>query len=432
MSTRADKTGDRMPSMAVVGMGYVGLPLAEAFADAGFRVVGLDISVDKCAHINSGRSVTPDVSDESVQTLVESGRLRATTDFSVVSEVELISICVPTPLSKSKDPDISYIVKACESLLPHVSKGTTVVLESTTYPGTTRDVILERFEWAGFELGKDIFLAFSPERVDPGNETWNIKNTPKVVGGLTAECGKRAQDYYSKALEKVVLVSCAEAAEMVKLLENTFRAINIGLVNELAMVCDRLGLNAWEIIDAAATKPFGFLPFHPGPGLGGHCIPIDPLYLSWKMRTMDYKVRFIELADEVNSAMPHYVVGRAQEILNDLEKSLKGSRILILGMAYKADVDDVRESPALDLYEILSGKGVEISYYDPHVSSFRFASDVIEAVPLETALSKEHDLILVATGHTSVDYDAFADLGIPVLDTRNCLGHRDDAHIHPL
>ncbi len=432
MSPPSKENGTDRPTMAVVGMGYVGLPLAEAFADAGFKVIGLDVSVDKCKQINSGRSVTPDVSDESVQRLVDTGLLEATTDFAKVSEVELISICVPTPLSKSKDPDISYIVRACESLLPHVRKGTVVVLESTTYPGTTRDVILERFEWAGFELGKDIHLAFSPERVDPGNETWNIKNTPKVVGGLTPKCGELARDYYARALDKVVLVSSAEAAEMVKLLENTFRAINIGMVNELAMVCEKLGLSSWEIIDAAATKPFGFLPFRPGPGLGGHCIPIDPLYLSWKMRTMDYKVRFIELADEVNSFMPHYVVGRVQDLLNTQEKALKGSRILILGMAYKADVDDVRESPALDLYEILSEKGARIAYHDPHVPSFRFGAEVIQGVAFEVAVADTYDLILVATGHKAVDYDAFADLGLLLLDTRNQLGHRKDEHVHLL
>ena len=432
MSKTTDKKGGATQRMAVVGMGYVGLPLAEAFADAGFIVTGLDISVDKCKHINSGRSVTPDVSDESVKRLIDSGQLEASTDFSAVSDVDLISICVPTPLSKSKDPDISYIVKACESLLPHVRKGTVVVLESTTYPGTTRDVILERFEWAGFELGKDIHLAFSPERVDPGNETWNIRNTPKVLGGLTPECGERAREFYAQALETVILVSSAEAAEMVKLLENTFRAINIGLVNELCMVCEKLGLNSWEIIDAAATKPFGFLPFRPGPGLGGHCIPIDPLYLSWKMRTMDYKVRFIELADEVNSFMPRYVVGRVQDLLNEQEKALKGSRVLILGMAYKADVDDVRESPALDLYKILSEMGARIEYHDPHVASFRFGKETIKGVGLDAALGEPYDLILVATGHRAVDYDAFADRGIPLLDTRNQLGHREDAHVHLL
>ncbi len=343
-----------------------------------------------------------------------------------------MSICVPTPLSKSKDPDISYIVEACDQIVPHVKKGAVVVLESTTYPGTTREIIVPRFEQAGFVVGRDLFLAFSPERVDPGNSRWGIKNTPKVVGGVTEECGRRAAALYRKAIDSIVLVSSSDAAEMVKLLENTFRAINIGLVNELAMVCNRLGLDVWEIIEAAATKPFGFMPFRPGPGLGGHCIPIDPLYLSWKMRTMNYRVRFIDLADEVNSSMPDYVVERAVRILNDAGKPVRGSRVLLLGIAYKADIDDVRESPALDLWEKLAGLGAEVLYHDPMVPEFEFQGDLRESLPFAEIRSAAFDLILLVTAHSDVDYAALVDLGVPILDTRNALAAHQAPHVHGL
>ncbi|MEZ5989666.1 MAG: nucleotide sugar dehydrogenase [Planctomycetota bacterium] len=418
--------------VAVVGLGYVGLPLAVAFADAGFRVLGLDVDPVKCARINDGCSVTPDVPDDVVAGHVQAGRLRATPDFAEVADAALISICVPTPLSKSKDPDISYIVRATEDLLPHVRPGTVVVLESTTYPGTTREILLDRFEQAGLVVGRDVYLAFSPERVDPGNETWTIRNTPKVLGGLTEECGRRAEAFYARAIGTIVRVSCAETAEMAKLLENTFRAINIGLVNELAMVCGKLGLDVWEVIDAAATKPFGFMPFRPGPGLGGHCIPIDPLYLSWKMRLLDYKVRFIDLADEVNSGMPAYVVARAQALLNDHGKAVNGSRVLLLGVAYKADIDDVRESPALDLWQMLGALGADLSYHDPHVPGFTLGEETVKGLSAEEALAGTFDLILIATGHAIVDHGRFADLGVPVLDTRNVLPGRRDAHVHRL
>ncbi len=418
--------------MAVLGLGYVGLPLATVFAEAGFRVLGLDIDPSKVDRINRGLSVTLDVKDETVSSLISEGLLEASCEFERVGEAELVSICVPTPLSKSKDPDISYIVKALEDIVPHVSRGTVLVLESTTYPGTTRDIILPRFRERGFEVGKDLFLAFSPERVDPGNPEWGIKNTPKVLGGVTEECGNRAAELYGLALDRIVKVSCAEAAEMVKLLENTFRAINIGLVNELAMVCNRLNLDVWEIIDAAATKPFGFMPFKPGPGLGGHCIPIDPLYLSWKMRTLDYRVRFIDLADEVNSAMPQYVVERATAILNDQAKPVRGSRILILGMAYKPDIDDVRESPALDLWDRLDELGARLFYHDPFVRNFRHGKRVVEGLSFEETMDRDFDLALIVTDHRGVDYEALASRGFPILDTRNVFGNRGLPHVHGL
>jgi len=423
---------NQQTKMAVVGLGYVGLPLATVFADAGFRVIGLDVSETKVDRVNRGLSVTQDIADDEVRRLVDRGLLSASTDFAEVADVDLISICVPTPLSKSKDPDISYIVTAVEALLPHVKKDTVVVLESTTYPGTTREIIQPRFEAAGFEVGEDLFLAYSPERVDPGNETWGIGNTPKVLGGITEECGSRAFALYARALETVICVSSAETAEMVKLLENTFRSINIGLVNELAMVCQRLGVSVWEVIDAAATKPFGFMPFRPGPGLGGHCIPIDPLYLSWKMRTLDYKVRFIDLADEVNSSMPEWVVHRAQALLNEHGKPVHGSKVLLLGMSYKANVDDVRESPAVEIYEKLAALGADVRYHDPFVPSFSLDGDTVTGVTASEAMEAPWDLIVIATEHENIDFHAFADREIPVLDTRNALKTREDAHVHRL
>ncbi|MFQ5503903.1 MAG: nucleotide sugar dehydrogenase [Planctomycetota bacterium] len=417
---------------AVVGLGYVGLPLAVTFAKAGFEVLGIDSSKERVAEVQAGKAATPDVAAGELAALVETGRITASLDFAEVRGAELVSICVPTPLSKSKDPDISHIVSACESLAPYLSEGTVVVLESTTYPGTTREIILPRFESEGFTVGEDLFLAFAPERVDPGNPDWNIANTPKVLGGVTEACGRKARELYSRALDEVHSVSSAEAAEMVKLLENTFRSVNIGLVNELAMVCERLGVSVWEVIEAASTKPFGFMPFRPGPGLGGHCIPIDPLYLSWKMRTLDYKVRFIDLADEVNSSMPAWVIGRVTHILNLSAKALRGSRILVLGVAYKANVDDVRESPAIVLYEKLGRLGAELQYHDPHVPRFDLEERTVEGIGLDAALAGRFDLILIVTAHDRVDHDAFADLRIPVLDARNALRGRHEPHIHRL
>ena len=429
MSAPASRPEDRI---AIIGLGYVGLPLAAAFADSGIEVVGIDVSEDKVATIRSGRSVTPDVPHDVVQKHVAAGRLSATTDFAAVADVRMISICVPTPLGKGKDPGISYIVKGTEAPVPPVAKGTTLVLESTTYPGTTREIIQPRFEEQGFVIGKDLFLAFSPERIDPGNPKWNVKNTPKVVGGLTDECTQRASAFYARALEHIVPVRDAETAELAKLLENTFRSINIGLVNELAIACRRLGISVFDVIDAAATKPFGFMPFRPGPGLGGHCLPIDPLYLSWKMRTLDYKVRFIELADEINSSMPDYVVARCAEVLNQDSKSVKGSHVLLLGIAYKKDIDDMRESPALDVYDELRRRGAKVSFFDPHVPSFRFEGSVIASVDGGAALDVAYDLMVITTDHTAFEYERFVARGIPILDTRNALGRRSEDHVHSL
>lgn len=422
----------RQDRVAIIGLGYVGLPLAAAFAEAGLQVVGIDVSPDKVDTIESGRSVTPDVEHETVARYVESGLLSATTDFGAVADCDLISICVPTPLGKSKDPDISYIVSACDALVPHVSKGTTVVLESTTYPGTTREIILPRFLDAGFEIGTDLFLAFSPERIDPGNPTWHVQNTPKVVGGLTPACTEKASAFYARALATIVPVRDAETAELSKLLENTFRSVNIGLVNELAIACRRLGISAFDVIDAAATKPFGFMPFRPGPGLGGHCLPIDPLYLSWKMRTLDYKVRFIDLADEVNSSMPGYVVARCAEVLNEASKSVKGSRVLLLGLAYKRDIDDVRESPALDVLDELQKRGAVVSYHDPYVPEYAVQGEPLTSVDGAAAMRDAFDLMVITTDHQSFDYEAFVARGIPILDTRNALGRRPEAHVHSI
>ena len=407
---------------AVVGMGYVGLPLAAAFCEAGIHTVGIDLSEDRVSELLNGRSCTPDVADATVARLVKSRKLTATTDYAELSRADCVSICVPTPLGKSKDPDISYIVNAAEAMLPHLHPGMLVVLESTTYPGTTRDVIVPRFERRGFTVGKDIFVAFSPERVDPGNQEFHIGNTPKVIGGITRTCTELAAMHYGKAIEHVVPVTSAEAAEMTKLLENTFRAINIGLVNELAIVCEKLKLDVWEIIEAAASKPFGYMPFRPGPGLGGHCIPIDPLYLTWKMRTLNYKVRFIDLADEINSSMPGYVVRKAQAFMNEMGKPMKGLKVLVLGVAYKKDVSDIRESPALDVIKDLRELGCLVSYADSRVPLLTVAGAPVPRVESRPALASGFDLVIIATDHSDVDYEGYLRTGVAVLDTRNATG----------
>lgn len=359
---------EKKARIAVMGLGYVGLPLAVVFAEAGFEVIGIDPDARKVASLNEGISYIPDVPSESVEKLVKNGLLKATTDFSVLKGVEAVSICVPTPLRKTGDPDMSYIDAATSDLAKYVHTGMVIVLESTTYPGTTREVVLPMLtEKSGLTVGEDLFLCFSPERVDPGREDWTTINTPKILGGITEACTEVAEAWYSGAIETVVTVSSAEAAEMSKLLENTFRMINIGMVNELAIMCDRLGVDVWEVIDAAATKPFGFMKFTPGPGLGGHCIPIDPLYLSWKMKSVNYNARFIELASEINTGMPRYVTAKVQDALNEHRKSIKGSKILVLGAAYKPDIDDLRESPALDVIALLAEKGADVEYHDPHV-----------------------------------------------------------------
>ena len=359
---------DRTAVVAVVGLGYVGLPLVVVFGNAGYKVIGIDTDKRKVDQLNKGISYIQDVPTADVKRLVDAGLLTATTDFSALRDVQAVSICVPTPLKKTGDPDLSFIVNATDDLAKNVHKGMVVTLESTTYPGTTRELILPRLsECCELKAGEDFFLAFSPERVDPGRTDWTTYNTPKVVGGITADCSEVAATWYQQALKTVIQVSSAEVAEMTKLLENTFRMINIGLVNELAIICNRLGVDVWEVIEAAGTKPFGFMKFTPGPGLGGHCIPIDPLYLSWKMKSLNYNARFIELASEINTNMPRFVVTRVQDALNDLAKPLKGSRILVLGAPYKPDIDDLRESPALDVIGLLMAKGAVVEYHDPFI-----------------------------------------------------------------
>ncbi len=408
--------------VAVLGLGYVGLPLAVVFGEAGFRVTGIDPDSRKVDSLNKGVSYIPDVKTEAVGKLVKSGHLTATTDFSVLREMDAVSICVPTPLRQTGDPDMSFIISATDELAKYMHKGMVVVLQSTTYPGTTREVLLPKLgAERGLMVGEEWFLAFSPERVDPGREDWTTYNTPKVMGGITRACGEVATAWYEGALETVVPVSSAEAAEMAKLLENTFRMINIGLVNELAIMCERLGVDVWEVIDAAATKPFGFMKFTPGPGLGGHCIPIDPLYLSWKMKSFHYNARFIELASEINTNMPRYVVSRVMEALNDRGKALKGSKILVLGAAYKPDIDDMRESPALDVIGLLKQKGALMEYHDPYIPHIHHETDgwQMDSVTDVMASVKEADAVVIITNHKAYDYQAIVDVAKFVFDSRN-------------
>lgn len=408
--------------VAVLGLGYVGLPLATVFAQAGFTVVGIDPDKRKVDTICRGESHIQDVPTALVARLVSSGKLIATTDFSVLKDADAVSICVPTPLRKTGDPDLSFILSAADSLAQHVHAGMVIVLESTTYPGTTREIMLPKMsESSGLKIGEDFFLAFSPERVDPGREDWTTYNTPKVVGGITAACSEVAATWYSQAIQTVVPVTSAEAAEMAKLLENTFRMINIGLVNEMALMCDKLGIDVWEVIDAAATKPFGFMRFTPGPGIGGHCIPIDPLYLSWKLRALNYTARFIELASEINTSMPRHVVTKIQDALNDRSKSLKGSKVLVLGVAYKPDIDDLRESPALDVIGLLKKKGALVSYHDPHVSQLRDDDSIMESVPDLMAAVRDADCVAIITNHSSYDYAAILNESKMIVDSRNAL-----------
>ena len=417
MTTLKDKIVSREATVAVVGLGYVGLPLACAFASKGYHVIGVDLSEKKVESLGKGESYIIDVKSETLKELVEKGQFIPTTDFAELEKANCISICVPTPLAKTGEPDVSYMINARDYILPHLQKGTLFVLESTTYPGSTRELMIKPLQKAGFELGKDVFVAFSPERVDPGNPKYNTLNTPKVVGGATPECTDLAVALYSSIIPMIVPVSSCEAAEMAKLLENTFRSINIGLVNEIAIMCRYLGIDVWEVIKAASSKPFGFMPFYPGPGIGGHCIPIDPLYLSWKLRTLHYKARFIELADDINSAMPDYVVGLIGEALNEHKKSIKGSKILLLGMAYKKDIDDLRESPSLLVYDRLRQKGAELYYHDPFVKSFRYNDETISGVGRENIGG--YDCVVILTDHSCFDYNEIAREAKLIVDTRN-------------
>ena len=414
---------DHTATVGVLGLGYVGLPFAVVFAEAGFKVIGIDPIADKVARIQRGESYVLDVPEATVKRLIGQGRLQATSDFAALEQVDAVAICVPTPLRKTGDPDLSFIVSATEALAQHMHPGMVIVLESSTYPGTTRELMLPRLEEAsGLKVGKDFFLAFSPERVDPGRKDWTTINTPKVVGGITPACLEASVTWYSQALKTVVPVSTAEVAEMAKLLENTFRMINIGLVNELAIMCERLGVDVWEVIDAASTKPFGFMKFSPGPGLGGHCIPIDPLYLSWKMRAFNYNARFIELASEINTNMPRFAVSKVQNALNNQSKAVKGSNVLVLGVAYKPDIDDLRESPALDVLGLLRKLGAKVTYHDPYIAHLDHDGWQMDSVPDLMGAVAGADCVVIVTNHSSYDYPAILAKAGLLVDTRNALG----------
>jgi UDP-N-acetyl-D-glucosamine dehydrogenase len=429
MSLVASRLRDRIETkrarVGVVGLGYVGLPLAVELARSGFAAVGIDLDARKVAAIQRGESYIPDVPTADVARLIASGRLAATGSFHVVAELDTINICVPTPLRKTKDPDMSYIVSAVEAIAEHLHPGMLVILESTTYPGTTEELVLPLLEQSGLKVGVDFFLAFSPERVDPGNPRFNTRNVPKVVGGVTPQCSDLACALYGSAIETIVPVSTPRVAEMVKLLENTFRAVNIGLVNEMALMCDKLGIDVWEVVDAAKTKPFGFMPFYPGPGLGGHCIPIDPFYLSWKAKQTGFEPRFIELAGQVNAAMPHAVVDKIVDALNVHKKPVNGSHVLVIGVSYKRDVDDIRESPSLDVMGLLHHKGARVSYMDPHVPvlsgrAWPGGHDLVSTI-LDVATLAGVDCVAILTDHGAVDYGSLVASASLVVDTRNAI-----------
>ena len=406
-------------TFGVIGLGYVGLPLAVEAAKGGLRALGFDVKASVVTDVNAGQSHIQDVDSADVAALRKKGLLEATTDMSRLSECDVVSICVPTPLSKTRDPDVSFIIAATESVAAALRKGQLVILESTTYPGTTREIMLPALEATGLKVGKDFHLCFSPERVDPGNPTWHTKNTPKVVGGITEACSQAGARFYEQFLDTIVPVSSAEAAELTKILENTFRAVNIGLVNETAIISDRLGVDVWEVIDAAATKPFGFMKFTPGPGLGGHCIPVDPHYLSWKMRSLNYKTRFIELASEINAEMPIFVVDKIRDALNRNKKAVNGSHVLVMGVAYKRDIDDVRESPALDVIRLLEADGAHVDYHDPHVPELREDGKTMKSVPLTDAALRDADAVVICTDHKAFDYGKIVAKSRVLIDARH-------------
>jgi UDP-N-acetyl-D-glucosamine dehydrogenase len=406
-------------TFGVIGLGYVGLPLVVEAARSGIRVIGFDVKEAVTEGINAGKSHIQDVSDDDVAKHVKKGRVTATTDFRRLAECDAISICVPTPLSKTRDPDVSYIIAATESVASALRPGQLIVLESTTYPGTTRELMLPALEKLGLTVGTDFYLCFSPERVDPGNPKWHTKNTPKVIGGVTPMCTRIGQVFYERFIETMIPVSSVEAAEMTKILENTFRSVNIGLANETAIIADRLGVDVWEVIEAAATKPFGYMKFTPGPGLGGHCIPIDPHYLSWKMRTLNYKTRFIELASEINAEMPMFVVGKVRQALNAGRKSVNGSTVLLLGVAYKPNIDDVRESPALDIIRLLQADGARVLYSDPFVPQVAENGHCLQSVALTPQLLESVDVAVIVTDHKAFDYELIVKHASTVVDARN-------------
>ncbi|MGH7894014.1 MAG: nucleotide sugar dehydrogenase [Candidatus Binatia bacterium] len=429
MQDLIDKIRRREARCGVIGLGYVGLPLALEFARAGFEVTGIDLDARKIDAIAAGRSYIVDTKDEEVREQVAAGRFRATNDFSVIRDLDTVNICVPTPLRKTKDPDLTYVVSAVNEIKRHLRRGQLVILESTTYPGTTDEVVRPALESGGLEAGRDFALAFSPERIDPGNKEFNTRNIPKVVGGHTPACTAAAQALYEQSVDTVIAVSSTQVAEMVKLLENTFRSVNIGLVNEIAMMCGSLKINVWEVIDAAKTKPFGFMPFYPGPGLGGHCIPIDPFYLSWKAKMNGFDARFIELAGAINEGMPRYVVEKITDALNQNRKSVRGSRIHVLGVAYKAGVNDIRESPALIVMRILADKGAILSYSDPYIPTIREEGFDLDGVALTNGYLGNVDCVVILTDHKEVDYGEVVKTAPLVVDTRNALKGREAPHI---
>jgi UDP-N-acetyl-D-glucosamine dehydrogenase len=427
-----DRIRSRRARVGVIGLGYVGLPLAVEFAHTGFEVTGFDVDATKVSEISAGRSYIPDVSPVDVASVVSSGKLKATTDMRVLADMDAIDICVPTPLRKTKDPDLSYIILAVEAVAATLKPGQLVILESTTYPGTTDEVVQPRLEAKGLRADVDFFLAFSPERVDPGNQRFTTKNIPKIVGGIGPSSTEAAAALYGSTVEQVVPVSSTRVAEMVKLLENTFRAVNIGLVNEIALMCHKMDIDVWEVIDAAKTKPFGFMPFYPGPGLGGHCIPVDPYYLSWKARQNGFECRFIELAGHVNASMPEYVVERVADALNSVRKPINGSRIHLFGVAYKRDVNDMRESPALDVLQLLTKRGAVLSYSDPFVAELQLGGQVMRSIEPAAALQQAPDCSVICTDHSTFDYAAIVEGGGLVVDTRNALRDRHEATIFRL
>jgi UDP-N-acetyl-D-glucosamine dehydrogenase len=414
-----DKIQKKEARIGIIGLGYVGLPLAVEFAQAGYHVVGIDTDSSKVDALNRGDCYITDISADLFSDMVSTGRLMATQDYGAIGELDAISICVPTPLRKTRDPDMSYVVAAAEQIGKHLSPSTLIILESTTYPGTTAEVVLPIMLKNGYVVGEDIFLAYSPERIDPANTTYGVRNTPKVIGGVTLDCADVAMALYDTVVEEVVKVSSTQAAEMVKLLENTFRAVNIGLINEIAIMCDKLGIDVWEVIAAAKTKPFGYMPFYPGPGLGGHCIPIDPLYLSWKLKSLNFNARFIELADEINTNMPRYVVRKVAEALNEDSKPVRGSRVLILGVAYKADVDDVREAPAIDIIQLLMQQGAVVKYHDPHVPTIQFDGVDMSSVDYKMTILESVDCVIVVTDHSYYNWTDILNHTNLIVDTRN-------------
>jgi len=416
-----DRLRERKAQTGVIGLGYVGLPLAVEFARAGFHAVGIDLDQRKVDAINAGQSYIGDIASEDIASLVATGRLRATTEFRVIEELDTVNICVPTPLRKTKDPDMTFIVASVAEIKKHLHKDQLVILESTTYPGTTEELVLPVLEESGLTVGEDFFLAFSPERIDPGNKQYTTKNIPKVVGGITARCTQVAKTLYEQSIDTVVPVSSTRVAEMVKLLENTFRSVNIGLVNELALMSDKLKVNVWEVIDAAGSKPFGFMPFYPGPGLGGHCIPIDPFYLGWKARMSGFEPRFIELAGQVNESMPGFVIDKITDALNGDSKSVRGSKVHLLGVAYKRDVSDVRESPALHVLKMLQDKGAVVSYSDPHVPELTEDGLALTHVPVRETLEAGTDCVVLLTDHSDFNYSEIVHLAPLIVDTRNAL-----------